>query len=86
DHSKIIALAMERLKGKIEYTDVAFYLAPTYFTLTGLQKIYELVLGKIMTPANFRRKIADMVEETEEVAEGGGYRNAKLFRRKENYF
>ncbi|MGL5675556.1 MAG: NUDIX hydrolase, partial [Cellulosilyticaceae bacterium] len=46
DHSKIIALAMERLKGKIEYTDVAFYLAPTYFTLTGLQKIYELVLGK----------------------------------------
>lgn len=86
DHSKVIACAIERLRGKIEYTDVAFYLAPEYFTLTGLQKIYELVLDKALLPANFRRKIAEKVVETDEVAEGGGYRKAKLFKRKEQYF
>lgn len=81
DHSKIIVFAIERLRGKIDYTDIGFYLLSERFTLTGLQKVYEVVLGKTLTPANFRRKIMDKVIETDERAEGAGHRAAKLFKR-----
>lgn len=82
DHSKIITFAIERLRGKIEYTDLGFYLLPEYFTLTTLQKIYEVILDKPLLAANFRRKLLDKVEETPHIAEGGGYRKAKLYKRK----
>ena len=35
-------------------------------------------------PANFRRKIADYVIETDEYVTGAGHRPAKLFKRKMN--
>lgn len=82
DHAKIIVFAIERLRGKIEYTDIAFYLLTEYFTLTRLQKIYEVILDKPLLAANFRRKIMSKVVETNEVLEGGGHRKAKLFRKK----
>lgn len=82
DHSKIISFAIERLRGKIEYTDIGFYLLPEYFTLTTLQKIHEVILDKPLLVANFRRKILNRVEETVHVTEGGGYRKAKLYKRR----
>lgn len=85
DHAKIIAFAVERLRGKMDYTDVGFYLLPELFTLTGLQKIHEVVLDKELTAANFRRKIMSKVVETDQIEEGGGYRNAKLFRRNDEW-
>ena len=58
-----------------------FDLMPERFTLTALQKAFEIVQGKKLLVANFRRKIADYVIETDEIAEGAGHRPAKLFRR-----
>lgn len=68
DHAKIIHYALERLRSKIEYTDIAFNLMPETFTLTALQKVHEIISGKKLLAAAFRRKIADWVIETGEYA------------------
>ena len=41
DHSKVILSGIERLKNKIEYTDIVFNMMSDYFTLGELQKVYE---------------------------------------------
>lgn len=80
DHAKIIEYAVERLRNKIEYTDIAFSLMPEHFTLTELQQVYEVILGKELLKANFRRKIADMVVETGEYSRAAGHRPSMLYR------
>ena len=81
DHGKILTLAVERLRGKMEYSDVSFHLVPERFTLTELQNVYETVLDTKLLAANFRRKLADQVEMTEEYAENGGHRPSRLYKR-----
>lgn len=81
DHCKIIGYAIERLRNKIEYTDVAFNLMNEYFTLSELQQVYEIILDKELLKANFRRKINDYVIETNKYSDKkGGYRPSKLFK------
>ena len=80
DHAKIIEYGIERLRNKIEYTDIAFSLMPDLFTLTELQQVYEIILGRELLKANFRRKIKDMVIETNEFTKDAGHRPSKLFR------
>ncbi len=85
DHGKIIEYAVERLRNKIEYTDIAFSLMPECFTLTELQQVYEVILGKELLKANFRRKISDMVIETDEYTKNAGHRPSKLFKYNPNW-
>lgn len=80
DHARIIYYALERLRGKIEWTPTAFHLLPELFTLSELQQVYELILGRELLTANFRRKIAHWVEETNHYRRDAGHRPAKLFR------
>lgn len=80
DHAKILIYAIERLKNKVEYTTIAFNLMPEKFTLTKLQQVYEILLDKPLLKANFRRKISDMVIETEEYEENAGHRPSKLYK------
>lgn len=80
DHAKIIEYGIERLRNKIEYTDIAFNLMSELFTLTELQKVYEVILDTELLKANFRRKIADMVIETNEYKKDAGHRPSRLFR------
>lgn len=82
DHAKIIFYAMQRLRGKIEYTDIAFHLMPKLFTLTELQQVYEVILGKELLNAAFRRKIEKLVDETDNYTENAGHRPSRLFKRK----
>jgi hypothetical protein len=49
---------------------LAFDLMPKLFTLTELQNVFEIVLGRKLLTANFRRKIADYVLETEQFLDG----------------
>ena len=46
DHPLVILSGMERLKNKIEYTDIVFNMMPELFTLGELQKVYEVILNK----------------------------------------
>ena len=63
----------------IECNQIAFELLPHFFTLTDLQTICEIVLDEKLIKANFRRKIKDLVTETEKLSEGAGHRPAKLY-------
>lgn len=80
DHKKILAYARWRLANKVEYTDIAFHLVPELFTLPQLQKIYEILLGKSLYKANFRKKMAVMTEETEYTTSGDAHRPSRLYR------
>ncbi|HOP99884.1 MAG TPA: NUDIX domain-containing protein [Acetivibrio clariflavus] len=85
DHAKIIQYGIERLRNKIEYTDIAFNLMPELFTLTELQQVYEIILDTELLKANFRRKISGMVIETNEYTKDSGHRPSKLFRFNPNW-
>ncbi|OPA79087.1 ADP-ribose pyrophosphatase [Paenibacillus selenitireducens] len=81
DHAKIIACAIERLRGKVNYSDIALHLMPPLFTLTELQQVYEVILDKELLKAAFRRKVADLVVETDRYTENAGHRPSRLYRR-----
>lgn len=80
DHVTMIQYAIERLRNKVEYTDIIINLMPETFTLSELQRVYEIILGKDLLAAAFRRKIADAVTETDEYTKDAGHRPSKLYR------
>jgi 8-oxo-dGTP diphosphatase len=80
DHARMIEYAIERLRNKVEYTDIVFNLMPEVFTLSELQQVYEVILGKELLAAAFRRKIANMVIETDQFTKDAGHRPSKLYR------
>lgn len=82
DHARILFYALERLRGKLEYTDLALHLMPELFTLTQLQQVYEVILNKPLLKAAFRRKIANLVEETGSYTSSAGHRPSQLYRRR----
>lgn len=82
DHYFMIKTALMRLQSKIWYSNMAFHLLPTEFTLTQLQNVYEVILGKKEQAANFRRKIIHLVEETNEYTSDKGHRPAKIYIKK----
>ena len=82
DHARIILCAYLALqKEACNNGTIIFDLMPERFTLAELQKAFESVLGKPLLTANFRRKMADYVLETNDMVEGAGHRPAKLFKR-----
>ncbi len=80
DHAKMIGYGIERLQNKIDYTDIVFNLMPELFTLSELQQVYEVILGKELLSAAFRRKIADKVIETNQFTKDAWHRPSKLYR------
>lgn len=80
DHPLVIYTGIERLKNKIEYTDIVFNMMPPLFTLGELKQVYEVILNKKLLDANFRRIIASKVVKTDEVQTGGGHRPSILYR------
>ncbi len=57
DHNEIVETAVKRLAGRLAYTNIVQHLLPHAFTLTELQQIYEVVLGRKLDKRNFRKKI-----------------------------
>lgn len=84
-HQEIIDYARQRLKWKLEYTNVAFSLLPKEFTLTQLQKLYEAVYREKLDKRNFRKKILslDLVEALDKYEQERG-RPAQLYSAKKN--
>jgi 8-oxo-dGTP diphosphatase len=82
DHAQIVDKARERLRGKVRYAPIGFELLPARFTLTQLQRLYEIVLGSELDKRNFRKKILsmDLLVETDQVEEGVRHRAARLYR------
>ena len=82
DHAEIVARAYERLRGKVRYAPVGFELLPPRFSLTQLQRVYEVILGTELDKRNFRKKLLamDLLVETDEVEQGVRHRAARLYR------
>lgn len=79
DHADMIAYALQRLRGKLEYTSIVFHMMEDEFTLPDLQRVYEIILDKPLYKANFRKKIMEFVEETGNMR-NDGHRPSKLYR------
>lgn len=82
DHAAIIAAALSVLREDARNFDSIFDFLPEKFTLSALQRVQETIGNISVLPANFRRKVMDYVEETEEYTQGFGHRPAKLYTRK----
>lgn len=82
DHSKILDCALQRLRAKVRYQPIGFELLPRKFTLSQLQRLYEVISGRELDKRNFRKKILSMnvLKELEEMEVGGANRPAKLYR------
>jgi 8-oxo-dGTP diphosphatase len=82
DHEAIVRYAHERLRYKAEYAAVAFQLLPEELTLSELQEVYEVILGKTLDKRNFRRKVLslDILEPTGQERREGPGRPAALYR------
>ncbi|HWU86978.1 MAG TPA: NUDIX domain-containing protein [Kofleriaceae bacterium] len=82
DHAGVVAAARDRLRGKVRYAPVGFELLPPRFSLTQLQRLYEIILGTDLDKRNFRKKILamDLLVETDEVEQGVRHRAARLYR------
>ena len=82
DHAGIVEVARERLRGKVRYAPIGFELLPPKFTLTQLQRLYEIVLERELDKRNFRKKVLGMglLEETDEVEKDVAHRAARLYR------
>ncbi len=81
DHEKIVQAALARLEGKVRYEPIGFELLPKKFTLTQLQGLYEMVLGRALDKRNFRKKILGMglLADLNEVQQDVTHRAAKLY-------
>jgi 8-oxo-dGTP diphosphatase len=82
DHTDVVSRAHERLRGKVRYAPIGFELLPPRFSLTQLQRLYEIILGTGLDKRNFRKKILamDLLVETDEVEQGVRHRAARLYR------
>lgn len=82
DHRRIIEYGRERIRNKTEYSRIAFEFLPKEFTLSQLQRVYEILLGKHLYKANFRRRVAPLIEETERMTSGDAHRPSRIYREK----
>jgi 8-oxo-dGTP diphosphatase len=57
DHTVMAQYALNRLKSKLEYTNIACNLLPPAFTFAQLEELYSMVLERSLDRRNFRRRI-----------------------------
>jgi 8-oxo-dGTP diphosphatase len=81
-HREIVDAAVSALRRRVDQYPLAFRLLPAAFTLSELQSIYELLLGRSLHKASFRRALqgAFLVEPTDAWRSEGRGRPAQLFR------
>jgi 8-oxo-dGTP diphosphatase len=81
DHDDILDKAWKHLKDEFEYRRTGFELLPEKFTLTQVQKLYEIILDKTLDKRNFRKKILkeNLVTPTNEKQKGVLHKPAMLY-------
>ena len=81
DHQQIFETGLKRLKGKLRYQPIGFELLPKKFTLTQLQRLYEIILEAPIDKRNFRKKVLKLgiLIETDEMEQDVSHRAARLY-------
>ena len=77
-----IDIALGAMRARVDLQPIAFKLLPASFTLSEVQSVYELLLGRRLHKASFRRSLhaSALVEATDEWRSEGRGRPAQLFR------
>ena len=57
DHKEIIEYSLKRTRERLEMCPVAYQLLNEKFTLTEMQKAYEMIMEKKLDKRNFRKKV-----------------------------
>jgi 8-oxo-dGTP diphosphatase len=81
DHKDIVRYAIKRLRKKVLEGDFAFQLMSDEFTLSELQKVYEIILDEKLDKRNFRKKIKELhiIKDLKKQKRDGAHRPAALF-------
>ncbi len=81
DTKEIIYMSLKKLREEVQYHPVGFHMLPEKFTLTQLQSLYEVILGKCLDTRNFRKKILNMelLVDTNKKQTNVAHRAAKLY-------
>mgnify|MGYP000553890888 CR=1 FL=1 len=81
DHLKIMETCLARLRQDLKLRPIGFELLPEKFTLTELQRLYEVILEQDLDKRNFRKKILNMniLNTLHELQTGVSHRPAKLY-------
>lgn len=81
DHDLIVEAAVQRVRSKLSYSNIAYGLLPDEFTMTELQEVYEAVLSTAVDKRNFRKKVLalDLLVDTGGQRRGS-HRPAALYR------
>jgi len=81
DHLKIMETCLARLRQDLKLRPIGFELLPQKFTLTELQRLYEVILEQDLDKRNFRKKILSMniLNTLHELQTGVSHRPAKLY-------
>ncbi|GDY11786.1 NUDIX hydrolase [Planctomycetota bacterium] len=82
DHDRILTQALARLQGKVRWQPIGFELLPEKFSLTQLQRMYEIILERPLDKRNFRKKALALgiLQELDEVEQDVAHRAARLYR------
>ena len=81
DHKEIIEYSLKRTRERLELCPVAYQLLNEKFTLTEMQKAYELIMTKKLDKRNFRKKalVTDGLIELDEYTKLSSKRPARLY-------
>jgi 8-oxo-dGTP diphosphatase len=81
DHGHIVADGIDRLRGKLWYSNIAAALLPARFTLAEARRLYEAISDVRYDVPNFRRALesSGMIRETDELRHGAAGRPARLY-------
>ena len=82
DHNEMVKKARKMMQQKLSQEPIGFRLLPSLFTLTQLQRLYEVVKGEAIDKRNFRKRIKEMdfIEKTELIDKVTSKRGAALYR------
>ncbi len=81
DHKEIIEYSLKRTRERLEMCPVAYQLLNEKFTLTEMQKAYELITNKELDKRNFRKKVlsTEGLIELDEFSKTSSKRPARLY-------
>ena len=81
DHKEIIQYSLKRTRERLEMCPVAYQLLNEKFTLTEMQKAYELIMGKKLDKRNFRKKViqTEGLRDLDEFSKSTSKRPARLY-------
>jgi 8-oxo-dGTP diphosphatase len=84
DHATILATGVTRLRARVEHSALPVHLLPEEFTLSDLQRVYEIVVGRQVDKSAFRKRIkeGEFLEEIPGKMRHASNRPAQLYRAK----